>query len=105
MINCKRNFLIFFCVCIVVLSCTLCQGRQVWTQGTVTKAPWKNKHSYIKVDSRKYTFMPNAALVKRYSDYDETFHEKSVRYNKIRKGQKVLIRAEGCRIYQLKILD
>ena len=74
-----------------------------WVEGIVTKAPWQERYHNIEIDNKLYTFMPEAtfslSIKNRHGGYDQ----KLVKWQRIKKGQKVLANVQGRRIYQLTI--
>ncbi|MDY6852458.1 MAG: hypothetical protein SV487_10360 [Thermodesulfobacteriota bacterium] len=77
----------------------------IWTEGRVTKAPWTdNEYRHLEVNGVKFTLMPKANIWKRTKNYKNIYNEKPIALNRVRPGQKVLIRHQGHRIYELVVL-
>ena len=73
-------------------------------EGTVTKAPWKDRYQRIEIDGVNYTFMPDAVIYERQNNWGDGYTEKPTSYYKIFNGRKVSLQVQGHRIYQLTIL-
>ena len=102
--NTKRHLIIPLTgLLLLVFSGTLL-AQTVWESGTVTKSPWVERHRHIEVNGVKYTFMPQKIKMERfYGTPSGPLHKEAVSFKDIRVGDKVRIRIEGHRIYQLRI--
>lgn len=81
-------------------------ARTEWVMGTVTKGPWVETHRHMEVDGVKYTFMPrDVNMEKHYQSYSGIWQKEDISFRDIRVGQKVMIRIQGRRIYELYIED
>lgn len=77
----------------------------IWTEGRVTQAPWtENEYRHLGVNGIKFTLMPKANIWKRTKNYKNIYNEKPISLNRVRLGQKVLIRHQGHRIYEIVVL-
>jgi len=75
-----------------------------WYQGIVTKAPWQEHYRYIEIDNKLYTFMPEATFcLQRKNHHNESYIREPILWQQIRTGNKVSIKIQGRRIYQLII--
>jgi len=103
----SRTRIYFFIVLIGLLLFAfsgLADAREIWIKGTVTKAPWTDRHQYIKVDDIEYTFMPKVLEVRlpHRSDYARP-HKKGDGLSFIRENQQVWIKVQGRRIYEILV--
>lgn len=79
-------------------------ARTVWESGTVTRSPWMETHRHIEVNGVKYTFMPQDINMERlYQAPTGRWFKEDISFTDIRVGDKVWIRIQGRRIYQLYI--
>jgi hypothetical protein len=74
-----------------------------WIEGTVTKAPWDGEYTFIQLDDVKYTVMKDVDVTKVYTRNGITNKDK-IRFSSIRQGDRLLIKVEGNRIYQIEQL-
>jgi len=72
-----------------------------WIKGTVTRAPWKGGYLYIKIDNVRYTIMKNADAVYVYSKNGAAYKD-NIQISSIRRGDILLAKVEGNRIYQIE---
>ena len=81
-------------------------AQAVWTNGTITKEPWKDKYTHISVNDVSYTLMPKGVRITRqYQVEPGMYGEEKVKAKNLRAGQKVMIRTQGHRIYQIHIIE
>lgn len=90
----------------VVLSCLFAPLNNAfaigkWLKGTVTKGPWTSKYSYIKIDNVKYTIMKSTKAVYVYTSNGAQY-KNSMLVSSIRRGDTLLVKVEGNRIYQIE---
>jgi len=95
-----------YVVLFVVLSCFLAPSNNAfaigkWLRGTVTKGPWTSKYSYIEIDNVRYTIMKNADAVYVYTSNGAQY-KNSMLVSSIRRGDTLLVKVEGNRIYQIE---
>ena len=75
-----------------------------WDSGSVTKSPWVEKYRHIEVDGVKYTFMPQDIKMERfYRDSSGQWQKEAVSFEDIRIGDKVRMRIQGHRIYEIRL--
>ena len=75
----------------------------VWGSGRVTKSPWVETHRHIEVNGVKYTFMPHDINMERlYRISSDQWHKEKVSFRDIKVGDKVWIRIQGHRIYEVR---
>jgi len=72
-----------------------------WEKGTVTKAPWSSNYTFININNVKYTIMKDAKIVRVYSKNGAAYRDKISIYS-ITRGQSLLYKSEGNRIYQIE---
>jgi len=100
----KGSLLIAMAGLILLFSGTPLSARTVWKTGTVTKAPWFDRHQRMGVDNEPYLFMPeNVRLARHYIDSSGAWQEEPLRLRELYKGRKVWMRIQGNRIYELFI--
>lgn len=87
------------CFFFLLPSATMADTR--WKTGKITTPPWQNQYSHIGIDGRDYTFMPKAALNLRVKKRSGLIQEKPLSLQQLKKKQKVFIKIQGSRIYQL----
>ena len=76
----------------------------VWESGRVTKSPWVERYRHIEVNGVKYTFMPQDIKMERlYQTSAGQWHEEAVTFGDIRVGDKVWMRIQGHRIYEMRL--
>jgi hypothetical protein len=79
-------------------------AREIWINGTVTKAPWTDGYQYIEIDHAKYTFMPKVLEIRLPHRYDYARqHKKNDELRFIQKGQEVWMKVQGRRIYEILV--
>ena len=79
-------------------------ARTVWKTGTITKAPWVDRHQRMEVDKEPYLFMPkDVRMTRHYQDSSGAWQEEPISLQELHKGQKVWMRIQGHRIYELFI--
>lgn len=75
-----------------------------WIHGDVNKAPWYGKeYRYMVVNNIRYTIM-KGAIAKEVITKKDSVYKTGIDINNIRRGDEVLVQAEGNRIYQIEIL-
>ncbi len=105
----KNNTCRFYLITTLVLLVSLLLASSVmahthWRQGTVTKIPWREHYRHIEIDNKLYTFMPEATFKsQKKNHYNKSYTRKSIPWQQIRIGNKVSIKIQGRRIYQLII--
>lgn len=77
-----------------------------WVSGEVTTSPWKEEHEYIRVNNVQYTLMPKiVSITKRHQTDSGIWSEELISLDDIRRGQKIMIRVQGHRIYQIIVIE
>lgn len=102
--NNSINYLVIICI---VFSLCFASGALAlghWHRGKVTRAPWKNKYTYIQIDNVQYTIMDTTLVKKWYTKGGVEFHDLSS-LGKVRKGKNVRYVSEGNRIYRIEIIQ
>ncbi len=105
--NRKTSFKFTICFWILVLLCfsaTAAFSIGQWHSGSVTSAPWKSKHTYIRINKVKYTVM-DTTVVKNWYKKDGASYQEVTTLAKVRKGNKVNFVSEGNRIYRIEIIN
>jgi len=75
-----------------------------WVHGEVNKAPWSaSNYTYMVVNNVKYTIMKEANI-KEVIEKKDAVYKTGAGIRDIRRGDEVLLQAEGNRIYQIEIL-
>ena len=72
-----------------------------WHNGTVTKVPWVDQYTYIKIDHVKYTIMKGAKILK-VSQKKGAYYRDQINLYSIFDGDKLVYKNEGNRIYQIE---
>ena len=81
-------------------------ARTIWKTGTVTKEPWFERYQRIEIDNIKYTFIPDIGRIVRHTFYSaDQGREDVISFDNIKKGDDVLMRVQGFRIYEFIIED
>jgi len=92
-------------ICLLLLSFSPAPAHTVWLEGRVSKAPWSEKYRHIEVNGEKYTFMPEATINVHHRNASGSYTDDPISLSHIRKGQRVLIRIQGYRIYEITVLE
>lgn len=76
----------------------------MWSHGMVSRAPWyADNYRYMVVDNIQYTIMKDAVAQEVIKKNDADY-KSEIDIEDIRRGDEILIQAEGNRIYQIEIL-
>lgn len=100
----SRKYIALFSLIVVFCLSTAAFGIGQWHNGAVTKAPWKNKYTYIRIDRVKYMIMASTVVKELYTENGVTHHDPSFLSN-VQKGSNVRFVSEGNRIYRIEILQ
>jgi len=73
----------------------------IWHEGIVTKVPWHEHYTFIQIDNVRYTIMEGAKIVRVYEKKGATYKKKINLYSLL-KGQTLIYKKEGNRIYQIE---
>ena len=97
----KKLLLIVWLASFIFLlpSATMADTR--WKTGKITTSPWQDQYWHIGIDNRDYTFMPKVTLCLRVKKRAGLYQEKPLSLPRLREKQKVFIKIQGSRIYQL----
>ena len=77
-------------------------AQTVWVKGTVTKAPWSDRHNRIGINGITYTFMPEIGIsFPNQSRPKVSGGERASLVQKIPVRRMVQFRAQGHRIYEI----
>ncbi|PXF54244.1 MAG: hypothetical protein C4B57_08105 [Deltaproteobacteria bacterium] len=96
---------------LITIALVLCLAGYVpahtqWVSGVVTTSPWKERHEHIRVNNVTYTLMPKIVNVTiRHQTDSGIWSEKTISLDDIRRGQKIMIRVQGHRIYQIIVIE
>ena len=100
--NTKRRLIIPLTGLLLLAFSGTLLAQTVWESGTVTKSPWMETFRHVEVNGVKYTFMPQDIQMKRYYRTPSgEWIEKNVSFSDIRVGDKVWMRIQGHRIYEM----
>ena len=94
-----------FSICLLLLSFSPAPAHTVWLEGKVSKAPWSEKYRHIEVNGEKYTFMPEATINVHHRNGSGSYVDDPIPLSHIRQGQRVLIRVQGYRIYEITVIE
>ena len=101
--NTKRRLIISLTGLLLFAFSGTLLAATVWESGRVTKSPWVERHRHIEVNGAKYTFMPQDIKMERlYKDAAGNWHKENVSFRDIRVGDKVWMRIQGHRIYEMR---
>ena len=81
------------------------RAMPAWVEGEVTTRPWQDRYRHIQVDGKTYTLMPDIRISERYETRPGAFLERQLGFKQIRKGQRIMMRVAGFRVYQILIYD
>jgi hypothetical protein len=81
-------------------------AQAIWVEGKVTNRQSSGEIHHIQLDGKKvYMLMKDCRIDMRIQDRPGAFVEKPADFGYIRKGQRVTIKAEDNRAYQVLILE
>ncbi len=89
--------------CLVVI-CATAWATTVWWDGTVTRPAWKDKAAHLEVNNVVFTIMKDATFYAVTKKSNGVMEQKAIRLGDIRSGDKVMIRIQGHRIYEVQVL-
>jgi hypothetical protein len=76
----------------------------MWIKGNVTTVPWvQNNNRYVILGNVKFTIMDEAVAMEVVEKKDAVY-KTEIDISDLRRGDDVLVQAEGNRIYQIEIL-
>jgi hypothetical protein len=81
------------------------RAMPAWVEGEVTTGPWRDRYRHIQVDGKTYTLMSDIRISERYESRPGAFLERQLSFSQIRKGQRIMMRVAGFRVYQILIYD
>jgi hypothetical protein len=76
-----------------------------WLEGTVTEGPSEGQFRYLGVNNVKFTLSSQAVIYERTTEASGISQQDPLDFNRIRMGQKVIIRHEGIRIFEIIVLN
>jgi hypothetical protein len=74
-----------------------------WHLGTITAKPTSGKHRQLVVDKKPYTLMPDIRIAELYQSEPGIVNERQIGFHQLRIGQRVNIKVEGLRIYEIQV--
>jgi hypothetical protein len=74
-----------------------------WHLGTITAKPASGKHRQLVVDKKPYTLMPDIRIAELYQSEPGIVNERQIGFHQLRIGQRVNIKVEGLRIYEIQV--
>jgi hypothetical protein len=74
-----------------------------WILGTITAKPVTDKYRQLEVDGKPYTLMPDIRIAELYQSQPGIVNETQIGFHQLRKGQRVNIKVEGLRIYEIQV--
>lgn len=81
-------------------------AQQVWVEGKVTDRQSAGEIRHIQLDGKKvYMLMKDCRIDMRFQDRPGAFNEKPVDFGYVRKGQRITMKVEDNRVFQVLILE
>ena len=81
-------------------------AEQAWVEGKVTDRSNSGEIHFIQLDGKKtYMLMKGCRIKMRFEERPGAFNEEPVDFGYVRKGQKVTLKAEDNRAFQVLILE
>jgi hypothetical protein len=74
-----------------------------WLMGTITAKPHTDKYRQLEVDGKPYTLMPDIRIAELYQSQSGIVNERQLGFHQLRKGQRVNMKVEGFRIYEIQV--
>jgi hypothetical protein len=78
-------------------------GGPAWIEGKVTAKPSADSYRYVEVDGKTYTLMPDIRIVEVYQTQPGIMTERKIEHYQIRKGQRINMKVEGLRVYDIEL--
>ena len=104
----RTGTLITVCLLIgsMMLLPTVSTAQAVWANGTITKSPWHDRYIRIGVNDITYTFLnENIRIAQPYEVKPGMYNERKLTLRDLTVGQDVMIRAQGHRIYEIRVVE
>ncbi len=76
----------------------------MWVDGKVTRSPWRDDGIYLQVNKVTYKVMPECEILRVYT-VDRSDYKEEIAISAIKKGNKLLLLAEGNRVYKIEKID
>lgn len=97
-------------VCVLLGWLFLCpagtSAQAVWVNGTITKAPWQDKYIHIGINEIPYTFLnKEIRIAQHYEVKPGMYDERKLGLDDLAVGKEVMIRAQGHRIYEIRVVE
>jgi len=90
---------------LLLISSSFAAAQAMWHTGTVTKEAWKDTYDRIEVNDVPYTLMPEGVrIAAQYQSQPGIYNSRRIQLKDISQGQKVMIRAQGHRIYEILVV-
>jgi len=102
----KRSLLVLVVLVVLSSACwsvTTASAIGMWSKGVVTTQPWQEKFTYIKIDAVQYTIMKDTKVTYVYTKQGATYKD-VIDLSGIRRGDTLLFKVSGHRIYQIEKL-
>jgi hypothetical protein len=102
----KGNFPVKLCTVVFAVMFVVQSSFAIgmWIKGNVTTVPWvQNNHRYVILGNVKFTIMDEAVAMEVVEKKDAVY-KTEIDISDLRRGDDVLVQAEGNRIYQIEIL-
>jgi len=81
-------------------------AQAIWHEGAITKAPWKDTRIHVGIDNVEYTFISEGIHMSRNVEVKRGMYtEEPVGLKDLASGQRVMIRAQGHRIYEIHVME
>jgi hypothetical protein len=86
------------------LICASAWATTVWWDGVVTRQAWKDTAAHLEVNNVPFTVLKDATFFEVTKKSDGVVEKEPIRLDQIYSGQKVMIRIQGHRIYEVQVL-
>jgi hypothetical protein len=89
-----------------MLSPAAASAQAIWSDGTITRAPWQDRYIHVAIDDVSYTFLnEDIRIAQQYEVKPGMYHERSLTVSDLAVGLPVIIRAQGHRIYEILVSE
>ena len=90
----------------LMLCSTESEAQAVWTNGTITRAPWETEYIHVEVNNVHYRFLNKSIRIARHYEVKPgMYNEQKLSLENLTIGKSVMIRAQGHRIYEIRVID
>ena len=79
-------------------------SNTIWYEGQITDGPWSGEPRRMAVNGVTFSLMPDAPVYRRTTNFSGITQQGAISFRDLRKGQQVMIRIQGHRIYQVIVL-